>query len=610
MATDGKDTLIGGAGDDTLRGELGDDTYIYHLGTGTDTIVDTGGADTLLLGDPDGVYAGLNILRSGNDLVLDFGTAGKLVLQNQLYTGSTAPASRIEYLAFEDEPGARLVFANGLKGTDKNDFIAGTASADNLAGGLGSDWLWGGAGNDTLNGGDGEDELHGGLGSDQLNGGAGDDYLQGDAGNDKLYGGEGHDDVSYAEQGAGIVLNLSGASLNVNNRSIASGQVFEKATNTVDTLDSIEFLEGTRYADVVVFGQELQNGFSVNLGQGNDTVKGVAGTGNHGSINVGYWDDPAGVIINLSDKVLTAQLGDTSYTVAARSARDGWGGTDSFQFSSTQQLYVQGSEHDDYIRGRDDTDTDAIWEWFNTERGNDTIDGGAGTDTMNYQSWDQTNLGAIVNLSKSAITASGVTLQAGTARDNWGGIDTLLNIENINGSTLADYLVGSDQNNNLQGGAGKDTLLGGAGNDLIMGGAGNDQIMGDDGNDHIMGDDGNDLIIGGTGGDYMDGGAGNDVFKFTSLADFRSVTTGADYISNFVSGEDKIDLSAIDANPNLSGKQAFTFFDSMPSTYTPGQIWVTGGSVTINMDKDSMPEYQFFVQLQQQGSLTVADFIL
>jgi Ca2+-binding RTX toxin-like protein len=590
MATDGKDTLIGGAGDDTLRGELGDDTYIYHLGAGTDTIVDTGGADTLLLGDPDGVYAGLNILRSGNDLVLDFGTAGKLVLQNQLYTGSTAPASRIEYLAFEDEPGARLVFANGLKGTDKNDFIVGTADKDTLSGLAGDDWLWGGDGNDTLNGGDGSDELHGGRGSDLLNGGAGDDYLQGDAGSDRLYGGDGHDDVSYAEQGAGIYVNMSGAQLTVSKLTLAAGQVLEKATNTVDTLDSIESIEGTSYADVVVFGQQFPDGFSVNLGQGNDTVKGVAGTANYGSINVGYWDDPSGVIINLSDKALSAQLGGTTYTVAARSARDGWGDTDSFQFSSTQQIFIGDSEHDDYIRGRDSTDPKS-WEWFSAGMGNDTIDGGAGTDTMNYQSWDQTNLGAIVNLSKSAITAGGVTLQAGTARDNWGGIDTLLNIENINGSTLADYVVGSDQSNNFQGGAGKDTLLGGGGNDYLQGG------------------DGNDLIIGGAGGDYMDGGAGNDVFKFTSLADFGNAT-GTDVISNFVSGSDKIDLSAIDTNAAKAGDQAFIFVAGIPTTFKTGQVWYANGTVFVNTDSDATAEYQLSVVTPGLNALTAADFIL
>lgn len=598
--TNGKDTLIGGTGNvnDTLRGYLGDDTYTYHLGSGTDTVIDTGGADTLLLGDPAGVFSGMDVYRStsGTDLVFDFGTAGKVILQKQFSTGDTAPASRIEFLAFDDEPGSKLVFANGLKGTAKNDFIVGKASADNIAGGAGSDWIFGGAGNDTLSGGDGDDEIHGGLGNDQIDGGAGDDYLEGGAGNDTLSGGDGHDDVSYFGQSAGIFFNTSGITQTFNNRSIASGKVYEKATNTIDTLNSIESLEGTAYADVVAFGQANPTGsVSVRLGQGNDTVTGtLGGAGSTGSINVGYWDDPNGVIVNLSNGAIEVRLADGLHTVAAHTARDGWGDTDTLQFTNAQQIYIGDSDHDDYIRGRDDSDTDQIWEWFNTGRGNDTIDGGTGTDTVSYQAWDKSNFGAIVNLSQKSITVGGVTIQSGTARDNWGGTDTLLNIENINGSNLADYLLGSDGVNNFQGGAGKDTLVGGGGND------------------NLRGDDGNDLIIGGAGGDYMDGGAGNDVFKFNSLSDFASTgaATMIDYINNFVVGEDKIDLSAVDANPNLAGKQDFVFVDGMPTTYTPGQIWVLGSSVMINTNKDGMPEYQFFVGQQPgQPALSATDFI-
>ena len=255
MATTGtndKDTLIGGTGNvnDTLRGLLGDDTYTYHLGSGTDTVIDTGGADTLLLGDPDGVFSGLDVYRSasGTDLVFDFGAAGKVILQKQFSTTTATPASRIELLSFEDEPGSKMVFANGLKGTAKNDFIVGKASADNIAGGAGRDWIFGGAGNDTLSGGDGDDEISGGLGNDKIDGGLGDDFLEGGAGMDTLNGGEGHDDVSYLGQGAGIFFNASGTTLSFNGQSIEAGKVYEKATNTIDTLISIESLEGTGHA--------------------------------------------------------------------------------------------------------------------------------------------------------------------------------------------------------------------------------------------------------------------------------------------------------------------------------------------------------------------------
>jgi hypothetical protein len=147
-----------------------------------------------------------------------------------------------------------------------------------------------------------------------------------------------------------------------------------------------------------------------------------------------------------------------------------------------------------------------------------------------------------------------------------------------------------------------------------MGGDGNDTLAGGDGTDILQGGNGDDLLIGGAGTDNMDGGAGNDVFKFNSLADLAGGSDGfstIESIYSFVHGEDKIDLSAIDANPNMAGKQAFTFLDAMPTTgFMPGQIWLLGNSLMINMNKDFAAEYQLLV-LQQPGQapLSASDFI-
>lgn len=43
----GNDTLDGGEGADSLEGGLGDDTYYWEEGYGNDTIMETGGEDTL-----------------------------------------------------------------------------------------------------------------------------------------------------------------------------------------------------------------------------------------------------------------------------------------------------------------------------------------------------------------------------------------------------------------------------------------------------------------------------------------------------------------------------------------------------------------------------------
>lgn len=93
---------------------------------------------------------------------------------------------------------------------------------------------------------------------------------------------------------------------------------------------------------------------------------------------------------------------------------------------------------------------------------------------------------------------SGLDL-VGTAQD-----DTL------NGSDGFDTLQGGDGNDILNGGDGRDTLSGDAGNDTLNGGGGNDIINGGNGNDIIDGGEGNDTIDGGFDNDTVLGGAGDD----------------------------------------------------------------------------------------------------
>jgi serralysin len=70
------------------------------------------------------------------------------------------------------------------------------------------------------------------------------------------------------------------------------------------------------------------------------------------------------------------------------------------------------------------------------------------------------------------------------------------------------------------------------------------------------------VISGGKGIDYVTGGEGSDTF----IADINGAMVvtkkgqlSLDVITDFVSGTDKIDLSAIDANVSKSGDQAFVF---------------------------------------------------
>ncbi|KEQ01948.1 hemolysin-type calcium binding protein related domain, partial [Snodgrassella alvi SCGC AB-598-J21] len=60
----------------------------------------------------------------------------------------------------------------------------------------------------------------------------------------------------------------------------------------------------------------------------------------------------------------------------------------------------------------------------------------------------------------------------------------------INGTSDNDYIVGSETNDIIYGGAGDDTLSGYEGDDILYGGTGDDDITGDEGNDILIGGSG------------------------------------------------------------------------------------------------------------------------
>jgi len=104
--------------------------------------------------------------------------------------------------------------------------------------------------------------------------------------------------------------------------------------------------------------------------------------------------------------------------------------------------------------------------------GGDVLDGGDGSDTASYAPVDSVSQ---VGVSISLIdhTASGGDAEG----------DTLLSIENVIGTDVADTLIGDGADNRLEGGRGDDTLDGGAGNDTLSGGRGADILIGGDGID-------------------------------------------------------------------------------------------------------------------------------
>ena len=225
--------------------------------------------------------------------------------------------------------------------------------------------------------------------------------------------------------------------------------------------------------------------------------------------------------------------------------------------------------------------------------GNDTIDGGIGNDTYSLSA---TTADAIVNLTTNTSSSAQT------------GLDTLIGIETVIGGAGNDSMTDGAGVSRLDGGNGNDTFvmtndnaadvlrggngvdsidysafvadlivnLGGTNNVLgsgtagnldninniqnIISGAGNDSILGDNLVNAINGGGGNDSINGSGGADRLTGGTGADTFVYTAAGN-SGVGAGRDVIADFISGVDKLDFSAIDANTAtaLPANEAFTF---------------------------------------------------
>jgi Peptidase M10 serralysin C terminal/FecR protein len=118
----------------------------------------------------------------------------------------------------------------------------------------------------------------------------------------------------------------------------------------------------------------------------------------------------------------------------------------------------------------------------------------------------------------------------------------------------------------------------------INGSSHGDILIGNESGTTINGNGGNDIFIGNGGGDTLNGGSGNDTFVFNAVTDSAPGTTSGhpnyDTISNFTPGQDKVDLSAIDAS-TAAGIQHFTFVDNATPTVNPG---VQANSITWYQD--------------------------
>jgi len=596
----GDNALDGNLGEDILIGDAGNDSYIVDAG---DQVIEEAGegidvvrsAGSWALGDnlEDLELLGTgNFNGTGNDLVnFIFGNSGANVLDggagadqmfgadgNDIYIVDDANDVAVDNGTGIDVVRSTATHALGfgvenltLRGTAAidgvgntlNNVVTGNNAANVLDGGFGSDLLIGGYGNDTLNSGFGGDRLQGGVGDDVYNVvGITDELVElADQGTDKV----------FATLAAGTAYTLA---LNVENLVLVGTNVDGFGNVLVNEITGTD-------------GNNLIDG-----GGNSDRMIGLAGNDSY------FVDRTTDVVIEAlaagTDQVfslvtytLTANV--EHLTVIGAAAANGTG--------NVLNNRINGNDANNVLSGVDGNDI------LVGAGGNDQLLGGIGNDTLTGGSGDdRLDGGTGVDTASYRTMLGGVTvrLDLTTAQNTLGaGTDTLVGVENVEGSNVGgDTLTGDSQVNRLSGFGGNDVLTGGIGNDMLLGGegddlikadadndlidggngrdrlsfaaiaaavtvdlnvataqvtgAGSDRILGieevegsNTGNDRLTGDEednvllglgGNDILAGGDGEDTLDGGAGSDTVNYSLAADGVIVDLAAGLSTNDGSG--------------------------------------------------------------------------
>jgi hypothetical protein len=277
-------------------------------------------------------------------------------------------------------------------------------------------------------------------------------------------------------------------------------------------------------------------------------------------------------------------------------------GNDTFNVSQGGNDTVSGNDGDDYFY------------FGGALTAADSVDGGAGTDavaifgnySMTFGSGNLVNVERLALLGGATFNAPHVTYSLTTVDANVaaGKVLTVLGLGLLSDETvLFNGSAETDGSFYIATGAAADILVGGQKNDSLLGGGGNDQLYG-------LG--GNDWLLGGAGADTLRGGTGKDLFVYQSVSDSTAAAT--DHILDFEDLSDHIDFSAIDANSNLAGDQAFTFIGSSAFSNTAGELraYLSGGSwfVEGDVDGDGTADLVVHVDVFNGHIMGASDFVL
>jgi len=211
--------------------------------------------------------------------------------------------------------------------------------------------------------------------------------------------------------------------------------------------------------------------------------------------------------------------------------------------AAIQWLY--GANHDtradDTVYGfNSNTDRDFLSATSSSDKLVFSVWDGGGNDTLDFSGFSQDQT---INLNEASFSdVGGLVGNVSIAKG--------VTLENAQGGSGNDLIIGNAADNWILAGEGDDLLHGGDGFDILYGGEGSDILHGGEGDDLLVGGSDDDILIGGAGSDTLSGGAGRDTFVFTTVSD--STREASDWIMDFVSGEDILDLRVITGGTGLN----------------------------------------------------------
>ncbi len=390
----------------------------------------------------------------------------------------------------------------------------------------------------------------GGSGNDTLVGNAAANVLTGGAGQDTMSGGAGND-VYYIDNALDRIGEKSGQGVD---QVIAS--VDYALAGHVENLVLVGAVSGTGNAQAnTITGNALDN--VLNGGVGNDQLIGGAG-------------DDIYIVDNARERLVevAGEGDDTARTYVDYTLPQE---IENLELIGNNPIKGTGNALDNVITGN---------------RGNNLLDGGAGADTL---------IGGLGNDFYVVDNIGDVATEAANA-----GNDSVQ-------ASISYVLPANIEHLTLTGKANIDGT-GSNGENYIIGNSGNNILYGLDGKDRLSGGSGNDTLIGGAGVDTLTGGGGGDVFRFEALNESGFTASGRDTISDFtLKHGDQIDLSAIDADINQAGDQAFVLITGSVFT-AAGQVMVNKGLLTAEVDGDGVAD--FSIKLIGVVTLTDPDILI